>query len=69
MADETIKISGPIHIDSTTKEHVALKLAEKITGYESSDVFKKDRKYWLTLYRQCYKATNGAALSTILEEQ
>jgi len=28
----------------------------------------KDRKYWLTLYRQCRKATDGTALIHVLKE-
>jgi len=29
----------------------------------------QDRTYWLTLYRQCYKAATGQPLERILEEK
>jgi len=68
MADQSTRITHPIEVESASKEHVALKLAEKIAYYEN-DKEQKGRKYWLTLYRQCWKATHGGALSSVLEEK
>lgn len=67
MADNT-RVSGSIKIENTSPEAVAFTLLEKITFYEDSKEVKKDRKYWLTLYRQCYKATMGHELDDILKE-
>lgn len=43
-----------------TKEYVALKLAEQISGMERSSADEKqDRKYYLDLYAECLEATMG----------
>jgi hypothetical protein len=39
---------------------------QQISDYERSTSIAKDRKYWLSLYCQCYKATKGYALEDIL---
>lgn len=68
MSDD-LKLSGPIKIEQTTREEVALKLMLKIIGHESRYKAESgDRKYWLTLYRQCWKATSGYHLESILKE-
>jgi len=43
---------------------VAWQLAFTIAREEKSE--EKTREYWLTLYRQCYKATSGHTLDSIL---
>lgn len=43
-----------------TKENVALKLAEQISGMERSSADEKqDRKCYLDLYAECLEATMG----------
>jgi hypothetical protein len=66
MADTSTKISGPVEIEQTSQEAVAFKLMQQISDYERSTSIAKDRKYWLSLYCQCYKATKGYALEDIL---
>lgn len=67
MADTSTRVSGPVTIEQTSREAVAFSLMEKIASYEGGDADKKNRKYWLSLYRQCYKATGGSVLESILE--
>ena len=49
-----------VNIESTEKEAVAFKLMQHIGNLENqpNDV-KSGREYWLTLYRQCYRAVSG----------
>jgi len=58
--------SEDVNVTNGSKERVAYELMEKIHVYESDA--KKDRKYFLTLYRQCLKATAGQNLESILKE-
>jgi hypothetical protein len=67
MADTSTQISGPVEIEQTSQEYVAFKLMHLISDYEASSQTTKDRKYWLSLYRQCYKATKGYSLEDILK--
>jgi len=69
MADTSTKISGPVEIEQTSQEAVAFNLMERISEYEGSKEITKDRKYWLSLYRQCYKATKGYSLADIHEAE
>jgi hypothetical protein len=67
---EDLKVSGPVEIKSASKEQAALALLEKIINYDNRfDVESKERKYWLTLYFQCLKATSGCDLENILKEE
>ncbi len=69
MADTSTQISGPVEIEQSSQETVAFKLMQHIYSYEDSKEDTKNRKYWLSLYRQCYKATKGYTLSKILETE
>jgi hypothetical protein len=64
MADD-MRISGPVSIKTDSASRVAYDLmrfiGETIEGGDRSD-----RDYWLTLYRQCYKAANGHLLRYLL---
>jgi hypothetical protein len=64
MADK-VSISGPVEITQSSKEFVALELAKHIALHEKEQ--NKDRKYWLTLYRHCWKATYGNSLDSLLK--
>lgn len=67
MADhDSQTISGTVAIKNETKEAIALELMRMIAFREPSDG-PHDRAYFLTLYRQCLKATNGQPLEDILE--
>jgi hypothetical protein len=68
MADQDIRVTRPVEIESGSKAHVAFKLAQHIAFYED-DKKSKDRKYWLTLYRQCWKAADGHGLEAVLAEK
>ena len=61
-------VNGSIKVQDTTKEEVAFKLMNQISNYEDSNTESKDRKYWLTLYRQCLKATVGKPLDIVLKQ-
>lgn len=65
MADET-RISGPVSIKTDSASRVAYDLMIFIGNNESGD--KAHRDYWLSLYRQCYKATHGATLKHVLDK-
>ncbi len=67
MADQDMRISGPVRVVDNSIERVALDLAYQIAQDEATSV-QKDRQYWLTLYRQCYKATRGNTLESILKQ-
>lgn len=68
MSDSSRSISGAVKVEQSTKEAVAFDLMDRIALYEASEAQRKDRKYWLTLYRQCHKATHGNGLDAILTE-
>jgi len=68
MANDSVSVSGPIDIASDSKQAVAFELMKHIANWEEGKGAQmKTRDYWLTLYRQCYKATNGSALERILQ--
>ncbi len=69
MANETVTISGPVNVASDSRQRVAFDLMKAIDFCASVKSEQKDRKYFFTLYRQCYKATNGEHLQYILEEK
>ena len=62
MADQTVRI------EPTDKAYTAMRLMELISMKSGTNDQTKTKEYWLKLYRQCYKATNGDPLATILEE-
>lgn len=59
MADQ-VQVTGPVHLADNSKERVAYELMIRISN--SDDTKPKDEKYWLTLYRKCWKATQGWSL-------
>ncbi len=67
MADN-VNIDSPVQIQSASKQSVALDLMKKIATAEKH-AESGDRKYWLALYVQCLKATNGSELKYILKEE
>ena len=69
MAKESISIAGPVDVSSESKQAVAFELMKHVAGCENADDAQtKTRAYWLTLYRQCYKATSGSPLERILQD-
>jgi len=66
MADD-VKINGPVEIQSDSKERVAFDLMNKIADYDDTGN-QNNKKYWLGLYLQCLKATNGSTLEYVLKE-
>jgi hypothetical protein len=66
---DNINISSPVKIESDSKARVAYDLMEKIAIKTADDNQKKSKEYWLTLYRQCYKAANGDLLKYILQDE
>ncbi len=69
MADSSVRVSGPVEIEQTSHEAVAFNLMEKISSWEETTDEKRNREYWLTLYRQCYKATKGYELDKIFQKK
>jgi hypothetical protein len=69
MANESFSISGPVDVASESKQAIAFELMKHISTCEQADQEKtRTRAYWLTLYRQCYKATSGSSLERILQD-
>ncbi len=70
MSTEAISVSGPIEVKSNSPERVAYELMKLIAIEENAgDQDKSKREYWLTLYRQCLKATSGYILENILKKE
>ncbi|MCK4621530.1 MAG: hypothetical protein KAT62_04865 [Desulfuromonadales bacterium] len=64
---ENLSISGPVEIQSDSKQRVAYDLMGKIAYHDKAA--QKDKKYWLSLYCQCLKATTGSDIEFILKEE
>jgi hypothetical protein len=63
------KISDPVKIFSDSSARVAYDLMIHIAFEERLGVANPvvhDRKFWLSLYKQCYKAADGRKLESIL---
>lgn len=56
MAD-SVSVSGPVNIQSDSKERVAFDLMVRIVNNESS--VEKDRRYYLELFSQCRQIVHG----------
>lgn len=56
-----------IQMEQDSRERVAFDLMVTISLKE--EIENKDRKYYLALYRQCYKAAFGHHLQHILEDE
>lgn len=67
MADQ-VTVTNPVKIESDSKQRVAYDLAMKIADHSGLPFEQKDKQYWLTLYRQCYKAVTGHSIEGILKE-
>lgn len=67
MADK-VNIESPVIVESDSKQRVAFELMDRIDTCGNVKPDQKDKKYWLTLYRQCYKAVSGSSLSEIIKE-
>jgi len=67
MADQ-VSLTSPVTVVSDSKQRVALDLTSRIDSYSDLDRKQKDRKYWLTLYCQCYKAVDGCSIGAVLKE-
>lgn len=68
MAHQTVQVSTPVRVESDSKQRVAYDLMHKIDAYSGLDNTQKHKTYWLTLYRQCFKAVVGHDLESILKE-
>lgn len=68
MGDQRIDITSPMSIESDCKTRVAYDLMSKIAVHTGDNEQKKDKKYWLILYRQCWKAVDGFDIQQILQE-
>lgn len=68
MAENNMHISNPVKIESDCKQRVAFDLMNRIDNHSLLERTQKDKKYWLTLYRQCYKAVDGSPIEYILQE-
>lgn len=68
MADQVTVVS-PVKVVSDSTARVAFELMEKIAYKTGDDNQRKNKEFWLTLYRQCYKAANGDLLKYILQDE
>ena len=66
MANDSVSVSGPINVQSDSKERVAFELMEKIDIFSEVRSESKDKAYWLTLYSQCLSTVRGGSVSRIL---
>ena len=70
MPSDSVQITKPVEVQNDAKARVAFDLMDHVSRYEDGkDAEKKTRDYWLTLYCQCYKATNGDAVKYVLEQK
>ena len=68
MATEDIRVTHPIEVKSDATARVAFDLMDHISRREKPDEAQsKSRDYWLTLYVQCLRASQGLALKHVLE--
>ena len=68
MPSDTVQITKPVAIQNDAKARVAFDLMNHIDNHgDTKDQERKTRAYWLTLYRQCYKAADGELLQSVLE--
>jgi hypothetical protein len=63
MATENMLVERDSH------ERVAFDLMLRIESTADNEPEKKDRAYYLALYRQCYKAVHGWTLERTFEEE
>lgn len=65
MANDSVSISGPVHVVSDSPQRVALELAQYIDACEPVETLR-DKIYWLSLFAQCYYvATGGTAKDAV----
>ena len=68
MPSDSVEITKPVAIQNDAKARVAFDLMQRIASEENANAdLTKTRAYWLTLYRQCYKAADGELLQYVLE--
>lgn len=66
-----MSIEGPVKVQTinASPAQVAFNLMQYLANVGSTDQERNTRKFWLTLYIQCYKATSGNySLESILKE-
>lgn len=68
MSDQ-VTVSGPIEVESNATSRVALDLMKIISNNDPDHAQKSQKEYWLKLYRQCYKATNGNNITSVLSTE
>jgi hypothetical protein len=60
----------PVRIESDSPQRVAIDLMRHISGHEGTeDRGRQDRRYWLGLYIQCLRATQGESLENIMKDK
>jgi hypothetical protein len=66
---ESVSITGPVKVASSSEASTALELMNHISSWESaSDEERKKREYWFKLYYQCRQVTRGnVSLQAILD--
>lgn len=70
MSNEHLSVSGPVTVESDSKQRVAFELMKHIgvECFHTDKEAQQTKDYWLKLYRQCYKATKGGSLESIQKE-
>lgn len=56
---DSIKIHGPVKIQSESVAQVAFDLMEKIAFHEPKETHPRSREYWIKLYYKCHQVASG----------
>lgn len=69
MADTSTKISGPVQVQSDSRQRVAFDLMQRIASQEAESMGaqRASRDYWLKLYAACDAAVQGNMIESILK--
>lgn len=66
MSDNSRTVSGSVTLKERSETAIAFELMRHIGEWEA-EVEEQDRKYWLTLFCQCKRATDGYGVERVLD--
>lgn len=67
MADSSVRVQGPVSVQSDSRHRVAFDLMEKVANYDKIEAASKDRAYWFNLYEQSLSMVNGSSAKSTLQ--
>lgn len=59
---DNVSVSGPVSVQSDSKERVAYDLMLRISNQEKTE---KSRRYYLELYSQCRQVVTGTSIQYV----